>query len=122
MNLPQAYERTQPTKLVEVNLTVNGSEVSMTLPSAVTPSDALRDHLGLTGTHVGCEHGICGMCTVLVDGDAARACLLFAVQLDGADAATVEGLGPQATTCTRSRNRSVTTTGCSAGSAHPASS
>ena len=95
MNLPQAYERTESDQAVEVNLTVNGSEVSMTLPARVTLSDALRDHLGLTGTHVGCEHGICGMCTVLVDGDAARACLLFAVQLDGAEITTVEGLGRQ---------------------------
>ena len=58
-------------------------------------SDALRDHLGLTGTHVGCEHGICGMCTILVDGQASRACLLLAVQLDGAEIVTVEGLGRQ---------------------------
>ena len=59
----------------------------------MTLADALRDHLGLTGTHLGCEHGICGMCTVLVDGMAARSCLLFACQLDGAEVVTVEGLG-----------------------------
>jgi carbon-monoxide dehydrogenase small subunit len=95
MNLPQSYARTEADQTVEVNLTVNGSEVTMSLPARVTLSDALRDHLGLTGTHVGCEHGICGMCTVLVDGEAARACLLFAVQLDGAEITTVEGLGRQ---------------------------
>ena len=95
MNLPQAYARTEADQTVEVNLTINGSEVTMSLPARVTLSDALRDHLGLTGTHVGCEHGICGMCTVLVDGEAARACLLFAVQLDGAEITTVEGLGRQ---------------------------
>ena len=78
-----------------MTLTVNGSEVTLSLPARVTLSDALRDHLGLTGTHVGCEHGICGMCTVLVDGEAVRACLLFAVQLDGAEVTTVEGLGRQ---------------------------
>jgi carbon-monoxide dehydrogenase small subunit len=61
----------------------------------VTLADALRDHLGLTGTHLGCEHGICGMCTVLVNGEAARSCLLFACQLAGADVITVEGLGRQ---------------------------
>lgn len=78
---------------VEVSFTVNGAPATLRLPARVTLSDALRDHLGLTGTHVGCEHGVCGMCTVLVDGQAARACLLFAVQLDGAEVSTVEGLG-----------------------------
>ncbi|MCH1865551.1 2Fe-2S iron-sulfur cluster-binding protein [Nocardioides sp. CFH 31398] len=93
MTLPQPTARTGADQDVEVSLTVNGSPVTVSLPARVTLSDALRDHLGLTGTHVGCEHGICGMCTVLVDGDAARACLLFAVQLDGAEITTVEGLG-----------------------------
>ncbi|WP_290050900.1 xanthine dehydrogenase family Fe-S subunit [Amycolatopsis solani] len=79
--------------LVEVRMTVNGTPAVLSLPARVTLADALRDHLGLTGTHVGCEHGVCGMCTVLVDGQAARACLLFAVQLDGSDVVTVEGLG-----------------------------
>ncbi|MEU0797347.1 2Fe-2S iron-sulfur cluster-binding protein [Amycolatopsis sp. NPDC005961] len=79
--------------LVEVRMTVNGTPAVLSLPARVTLADALRDHLGLTGTHVGCEHGVCGMCTVLVDGEAARACLLFAVQLDGAEIVTVEGLG-----------------------------
>ncbi|GAA1163008.1 2Fe-2S iron-sulfur cluster-binding protein [Nocardioides aquiterrae] len=95
MTLPKSYERTEADQSVEVTMTVNGSEVSLSLPARVTLSDALRDHLGLTGTHVGCEHGICGMCTVLVDGEAARACLLFAIQLDGAEITTVEGLGRQ---------------------------
>lgn len=93
MSLPQIHTRTEANENVEVNLTVNGSSTTLSLPARVTLSDALRDHLGLTGTHVGCEHGICGMCTVLVDGQAARACLLFAVQLDGAEITTVEGLG-----------------------------
>ncbi|MET0997883.1 MAG: 2Fe-2S iron-sulfur cluster-binding protein [Marmoricola sp.] len=95
MNLPQTCARTEADQTVAVTMTVNGSEVTVSLPARVTLSDALRDHLGLTGTHVGCEHGICGMCTVLVDGEAARACLLFAVQLDGAEITTVEGLGRQ---------------------------
>jgi len=93
MKLPNACARTEADQTVEVTMTVNGSAVTMSLPARVTLSDALRDHLGLTGTHVGCEHGVCGMCTVLVDGEAARACLLFAVQLDGAQITTVEGLG-----------------------------
>jgi carbon-monoxide dehydrogenase small subunit len=93
MTLPRTRTRTEADDTVEVTMTVNGSEVTRSLPARVTLSDALRDHLGLTGTHVGCEHGICGMCTVLVDGEAARACLLFAVQLDGAEITTVEGLG-----------------------------
>lgn len=80
-------------ELVEVGFTINGTPATLQLPARVTLSDAIRDHLGLTGTHVGCEHGVCGMCTVLVDGQAARACLLFAVQLDGAEIVTVEGLG-----------------------------
>jgi xanthine dehydrogenase YagT iron-sulfur-binding subunit len=78
---------------VEVSFTVNGSPVALTVPARLTLADALRDRVGLTGTHLGCEHGVCGMCTVLVDGSAARACLLFACQLDGADVVTVEGLG-----------------------------
>ena len=78
---------------VEVALTVNGSPVTFAVPARLTLADALRDRLRLTGTHLGCEHGVCGMCTVLVDGAAARACLLFAAQLDGGEVLTVEGLG-----------------------------
>jgi len=74
-------------------MAVNGKQVTVSAPPRVTLADALRDRLGLTGTHLGCEHGICGMCTVLIDGQAARSCLLFACQLDGADVLTVEGLG-----------------------------
>lgn len=91
---PQPHPvRTAADDLVSLTLTVNGDEATLDLPPRVTLADALRDHLGLTGTHLGCEHGVCGMCTVLVDGDAARACLLFACQLDGAEVVTVEGLG-----------------------------
>ena len=74
-------------------MTVNGKQVTVKAPPRTTLADALRDRLGLKGTHLGCEHGICGMCTVLVDGQAARSCLLFACQLDGAEVLTVEGLG-----------------------------
>jgi aerobic carbon-monoxide dehydrogenase small subunit len=80
---------------VEVTMTVNGSEVTVLVPPRVHLADVLREQLGLTGTHLGCEHGVCGMCTVLVDGAAARACLLFAVQCEGAEIVTVEGLGSQ---------------------------
>lgn len=93
MTLPRTHARTEVDETVQVTLTVNGAETTLDLPPRVTLSDALRDHLGLTGTHVGCEHGICGMCTVLVDGEATRACLLFAVQVDRAEVTTVEGLG-----------------------------
>ncbi|TWG07647.1 xanthine dehydrogenase family Fe-S subunit [Saccharopolyspora dendranthemae] len=85
--------RAEAGETVEVRFTVNGTPAVLNVPARVTLADALRDHLGLTGTHVGCEHGVCGMCTVLVDGEAARACLLFACQLDGAEVVTVEGLG-----------------------------
>ncbi|MFC4942938.1 2Fe-2S iron-sulfur cluster-binding protein [Pseudonocardia sp. GCM10023141] len=78
---------------VDVALTVNGTPVTVRVSTREHLADVLRTHLGLTGTHLGCEHGVCGMCTVLVDGDAARACLLFAVQCDGAEIVTVEGLG-----------------------------
>lgn len=77
----------------EITLRVNGTEATVRVPPRMHLADALREHLGLTGTHLGCEHGVCGMCTVLVDGEAARACLLFAVQCDGAEIVTVEGLG-----------------------------
>jgi aerobic-type carbon monoxide dehydrogenase small subunit (CoxS/CutS family)/carbon monoxide dehydrogenase subunit G len=77
----------------EVSCSVNGTPVTIQVPPRLTLADALRDRLGLTGTHLGCEHGVCGMCTVLVDGAAARSCLLFACQLDGSEIVTVEGLG-----------------------------
>ena len=79
----------------DVRLHVNGATYDVAVPARRLLSDAIRQECGLTGTHVGCEHGICGMCTILVDGQAARACLLFAVQLDGAEITTVEGLGRQ---------------------------
>ncbi|WP_448610970.1 (2Fe-2S)-binding protein [Geodermatophilus sp. URMC 60] len=73
-------------------LTVNGVPREATVPVRRLLSDALRHDLGLTGTHVGCEHGVCGACTVLVDGEPVRSCLLLAVQVDGAQVTTVEGL------------------------------
>ena len=75
-----------------VKLTVNGKEYSRTVEARMTLADFLRHDLGLTGTHIGCEHGVCGACTVLVDGAAARSCLMLAAQADGADVTTIEGL------------------------------
>jgi carbon-monoxide dehydrogenase small subunit len=75
-----------------VTLTVNGVPHELTVPVRRLLSDALRHDLGLTGTHVGCEHGVCGACTVLVDGRAVRSCLLLAVQVAGHEVQTVEGL------------------------------
>jgi aerobic carbon-monoxide dehydrogenase small subunit len=76
-----------------ITVTVNGTPYERTIEPRLLLSDFLRGTLGLTGTHVGCEHGVCGACTVLVDGDSMRACLLFAVQLDGCTVETVESLG-----------------------------
>ncbi len=91
--IPPAAAKVAADALADVTLTVNGTETTVSVPPRMHLADVLRERLGLTGTHLGCEHGVCGMCTVLVDGDAARACLLFAVQCDGADVVTVEGLG-----------------------------
>ena len=78
----------------KITLKVNGASRAAETEPRTLLSDFLRHDLGLTGTHVGCEHGVCGACTVLLDGDAVRACLLFAVQADGREIATVEGLAP----------------------------
>jgi carbon-monoxide dehydrogenase small subunit len=78
---------------VAIRITVNGVEYEKSVEPRLLLSDFLRNDLGLTGTHVGCEHGVCGACTVLVNGDGARSCLFLAVQLDGAQVETVEGLG-----------------------------
>jgi carbon-monoxide dehydrogenase small subunit len=77
---------------IRFSLTVNGSERSVTCSPRKTLADALREDCGLTGTHVGCEHGVCGTCTVVVDGRPVRSCLMFAVQAEGAEVRTVEGL------------------------------
>ena len=77
---------------VAVSLTVNGELREGRCPPRKLLVDFLREDLGLTGTHVGCEHGICGACTILVNGDAARSCLMLAVQADGAEIMTIEGL------------------------------
>jgi 2-furoyl-CoA dehydrogenase 2Fe-2S iron sulfur subunit len=77
-----------------VRFTLNGHAVSVEVEPRTVLTDALRHLVGVTGTHVGCEHGVCGACTVQIDGVAARACLTLAVQVDGLDVRTVEGLAP----------------------------
>jgi aerobic-type carbon monoxide dehydrogenase small subunit (CoxS/CutS family) len=78
--------------LKNIVVTVNGKEYSLSVEPRMLLSDVLRDELGLTGTHVGCEHGICGACTVMMDGRPVRSCLVFGVQADQAKILTVEGL------------------------------
>jgi aerobic carbon-monoxide dehydrogenase small subunit len=80
---------TQP---ISITVNVNGNEYKRNVEPRLLLSDFLRHELGLTGTHVGCEHGVCGACTILFDGESMRACLIFAVQADGHTITTVEGL------------------------------
>lgn len=80
---------------IPIQLIVNGESVSRMVEPRILLSDFIRQELGLTGTHVGCEHGVCGACTVLVDGRTARSCLMFAAQADGATVETVEGLAAE---------------------------
>jgi aerobic-type carbon monoxide dehydrogenase small subunit (CoxS/CutS family) len=75
-----------------IKFEVNGKAVEVEVEPRLTLADCLRDKLRLTGTHIGCEHGVCGACTVLVDGEAVRSCLMLAVQAEGAKVVTVEGL------------------------------
>ena len=79
--------------LFDLTVTVNGSRYEHAVEPRILLSDFLRHDLGLTGTHVGCEHGVCGACTVLLDGEPVRSCLMFAVQTHGHEVTTIEGLG-----------------------------
>ncbi len=81
----------------KIAVTVNGRRYEAEVETRHTLADFLRQQLGLTGTHLGCEHGVCGACTVLVDGQSARSCLMLAVQADGHEITTVEGIAPSAT-------------------------
>ena len=81
-----------PDPQVPVMMTVNGEPVEREVSPRMLLSDFIRHELGLTGTHVGCEHGVCGCCTVIIDGRAGRSCLAFAVQADGADIRTIESV------------------------------
>jgi aerobic-type carbon monoxide dehydrogenase small subunit (CoxS/CutS family) len=76
----------------QIQVTINGQEQGARVEPRLLLSDFIRRHAGLTGTHAGCEHGVCGACTVLIDGEPQRSCLVFAVQADGAAVETVEGL------------------------------
>ena len=81
------------TETYPISVTVNGQRYDRNVEARMLLSDFLRHELGLTGTHVGCEHGVCGTCTIVFDGQAVRSCLMFAVQADGHEILTVEGLG-----------------------------
>jgi carbon-monoxide dehydrogenase small subunit len=85
------------TRSVSLRVNVNGQEYKREVEPRLLLSDFLRHELGLTGTHVGCEHGVCGACTILFDGESIRSCLLFAVQADGHSITTVEGLASDGT-------------------------
>jgi carbon-monoxide dehydrogenase small subunit len=78
----------------DIMMTVNGAARHGRAEARKTLADFIRENLGLTGTHLGCEHGVCGACTILLDGEAVRSCLMFAVQAEGADITTIEGIGP----------------------------
>jgi aerobic-type carbon monoxide dehydrogenase small subunit (CoxS/CutS family) len=80
------------TVLIPISVTVNGKAYERNVEPRLLLADFLRHELGLTGTHVGCEHGVCGACTIMLEGEAVRSCLLFAVQADGLRLTTVEGL------------------------------
>ncbi len=81
-----------PLETVEISLNVNGERVKRSVPARLNLADFLRNELELTGTHVGCEHGVCGACTVRVDGEIVRSCLMFTAQADGCKVDTIEGL------------------------------
>jgi carbon-monoxide dehydrogenase small subunit len=84
--------RIEPNAESEISLTVNGRAVSTRVDVRRSLADFLRENLGLTGTHLGCEHGACGACTVILGGDSVRSCLMLAIQADGGDVTTIEGL------------------------------
>jgi aerobic carbon-monoxide dehydrogenase small subunit len=81
----------------KITMTVNKAPYTRTVETRLTLADFLRHEIGLTGTHLGCEHGVCGACTVLLEGRTARSCLMLAVQADGANIITVEGIAPNET-------------------------
>src|SRR5438128_11321707 len=88
-------QRIKADTLTPITLRVNGHQYRAAIEPRMLLSDYLREDCGLTGTHLGCEHGVCGACTVLVDGVAVRSCLMFAVQAEGAEVTTVEGLAAE---------------------------
>jgi aerobic-type carbon monoxide dehydrogenase small subunit (CoxS/CutS family) len=88
----EEQERSTPVEYASISVTVNGHIYERRVPVRLLLSDFLRHGLHLTGTHVGCEHGVCGCCTVLLNGEAVRSCLMFAVQVDGLALTTIEGM------------------------------
>lgn len=84
------------TNLFNITVTINGTEYQREIEPRLLLSDFIRHEIGLTGTHVGCEHGVCGACTILFDGEPVRSCIMFAVQAHGHEILTVEGLSPNA--------------------------
>jgi len=88
----KSREAAAMTDLMTISLTVNGDDVSREVPVRMTLADFLRHELELTGTHLGCEHGVCGACTILMNGRTARSCLTLAVQADGQSIETIEGM------------------------------
>ena len=103
---------------MRVELTVNGQTHAVEVEPRTSLLDCLREQLGLTGAHAGCEHGVCGACTVLLDGAPVRSCLMFAVQADGYAITTIEGAGAgTGRALARSRTRSARRTACSAATA-----
>ncbi|WP_066896189.1 (2Fe-2S)-binding protein [Mycolicibacterium houstonense] len=89
---PRATDTSKPPVGVPISAVVNGRQIQRTVEPRLTLADFLRDELGLTGTHLGCEHGVCGACSVFLDGQSVRTCLVLAVQIDGMRVTTVEGL------------------------------
>ncbi len=81
-----------PDATLDVSVTINGDTHQLVIEPRRSLADVIREDVGLTGTHLGCEHGVCGACTVMVNGEPSRACLMLAVQADGADITTIEGL------------------------------
>ena len=104
----------------KIALTVNGKRYEEEVEVRVTLADFIRHQLGLTGTHLGCEHGVCGACTILLDGRSARSCLMLAVQADGHDILTVEGIAPSADKLHPLQQAFTSTMACNAASARRA--
>jgi len=90
MSLPSV--NTKIGEQLDITATINGTSHALTVDPRRSLADVIREDAGLTGTHLGCEHGVCGACTILVDGEPSRACLMLAVQADGTDITTIEGL------------------------------
>jgi len=105
---------------VKVSMTVNGKAVSAEVEERTLLVSFIRESLQLTGTHVGCDTAQCGACTIFLNGRAVKCCNMLAMQAEGAQILTIEGIAVPTAPCTRCRRRSASTTGCNADSARPA--